>query len=213
MQNLSNFLSEAVIEADSLRQAFDNLFGSVQGLRNLFGALAADIVQVISRMIALKIVSASISLLGGLSEGGQIVDATGGAASGGLLRGPGTGTSDSILARVSAGEDVVRAAAVAKYGSNFLHRLNAGAIPREVTDLRRFATGGFVGTEVGTASAETKEFQGTLTVGLGEGLVVDQMDTPAGEKLILGHNDGGSFHLKSRLRQPSVEGSRGPAPR
>lgn len=45
-------------------------------------------------------------------------------ASGGHVRGPGTGTSDSILARLSNGEYVVKAAAVRKYGVNMLNQLN-----------------------------------------------------------------------------------------
>ena len=66
---------------------------------------------------------------------------TEGFASGGLIRGPGTSLSDSILARLSAGEFVVRAAAVKQYGLGFLERLNSMALPR-------FATGGPVGTPV-----------------------------------------------------------------
>lgn len=56
--------------------------------------------------------------------------ATPGMASGGLLNGPGSGVSDSILARVSNGEYVVKAASVAKYGPEFLDQLNAGTLPK-----------------------------------------------------------------------------------
>lgn len=61
-----------------------------------------------------------------------------GYASGGHIRGPGSGTSDSILARLSNGEFVVRAAAVQHYGPELLHALNAKRLPA-------FATGGEVG--------------------------------------------------------------------
>lgn len=57
------------------------------------------------------------------------VNGTPGLASGGLLSGPGSGVSDSILARVSDGEYVVKAASVAKYGPQFLDQLNAGVLP------------------------------------------------------------------------------------
>ncbi len=60
-------------------------------------------------------------------------------ASGGLIRGPGTGTSDSIPALLSNGEYVIRAAAVRKLGKNALDLLNRG-IP-----IPRFADGGLVG--------------------------------------------------------------------
>ncbi|NGX06457.1 MULTISPECIES: NlpC/P60 family protein [Mycobacteroides] len=53
-----------------------------------------------------------------------------GYAAGGLLSGPGTGTSDSMLARVSNGEYIVKASAVSKYGSGMLHALNEGKLPR-----------------------------------------------------------------------------------
>jgi len=58
-------------------------------------------------------------------------------AAGGLLRGPGSGTSDSILARVSNGEYVIRAAAVKQYGVGFFDALNA----------KRYASGGVVTPE------------------------------------------------------------------
>lgn len=60
-----------------------------------------------------------------------------GFAYGGLLRGPGSGTSDSILARVSNGEFVQRAAAVEHYGVAFMERLNRLQVPR-------FSAGGLV---------------------------------------------------------------------
>lgn len=54
-------------------------------------------------------------------------------ADGGYISGPGTATSDSIPAMLSNGEYVVKAAAVDKYGVDFLHRVNA----------MRFADGGY----------------------------------------------------------------------
>ncbi|ALA48435.1 tail length tape measure protein [Mycobacterium phage Lolly9] len=64
-------------------------------------------------------------------------------AAGGILKGPGSGTSDSILARVSNGEFVMRAAAVEKYGTHFLDALNAGALGTD--DLPGFWLGGLIG--------------------------------------------------------------------
>jgi hypothetical protein len=45
-------------------------------------------------------------------------------ASGGYIRGAGTGTSDSIMARLSNGAFVMRAAAVDRWGPRFMHVLN-----------------------------------------------------------------------------------------
>lgn len=57
-------------------------------------------------------------------------------ATGGHVRGPGSGTSDSIPALLSNGEYVIRAAAVRKLGKGYLDLINNG-LP-----LRRFADGG-----------------------------------------------------------------------
>ncbi|WP_165668883.1 phage tail tape measure protein [Metapseudomonas otitidis] len=59
-------------------------------------------------------------------------------ATGGIVRGPGTATSDSIWARLSDGEGVLNAAAVRHYGQGLVHQLNRRALPR-------FADGGVVG--------------------------------------------------------------------
>lgn len=69
-----------------------------------------------------------------------------GHADGGRIRGPGTGTSDSVLARLSDGENVITAKATNYYGQRFMDDVNAMRLPR-------FADGGRVGgATVSTAS-------------------------------------------------------------
>ena len=51
-------------------------------------------------------------------------------ASGGFVRGPGNGTSDSINARLSNGEYVLRANAVKYYGTDFMNSLNQMQVQR-----------------------------------------------------------------------------------
>jgi hypothetical protein len=74
-----------------------------------------------------------------------------------MVRGRGTGTSDSILARLSNGEFVVRAAAVRHVGAGFLHAINRApgyALGGLVEAMREglssiatpFAKGGSVGS-------------------------------------------------------------------
>lgn len=58
-------------------------------------------------------------------------------ASGGSVRGPGSATSDSIPARLSDGEYVIKAASVRKYGTGMFDALNRG--------VAKFAAGGPVG--------------------------------------------------------------------
>ncbi|MCS5708801.1 hypothetical protein CC99x_007775 [Candidatus Berkiella cookevillensis] len=58
-------------------------------------------------------------------------------ARGGLIMGEGTSTSDSILARLSSGEFVIRASAVKRYGLGLLNQINQLQLPK-------FARGGLV---------------------------------------------------------------------
>ncbi|MDB4378617.1 tape measure protein [bacterium] len=51
-------------------------------------------------------------------------------AGGGYISGPGGPTDDKIPAMISNGEYVVRAAAVSKFGRDFLDKINAGVMPR-----------------------------------------------------------------------------------
>jgi len=59
--------------------------------------------------------------------------------SGGRVVGPGSSTSDSIMAWLSNGEYVVKAKAVRRYGTRFLHAVNNMQL-----DLPRFANGGLI---------------------------------------------------------------------
>lgn len=63
-------------------------------------------------------------------------------ADGGYVSGPGSGRSDSIPARLSNGEFVVRESAVSKFGVGFLNAINNGFLPR-------FSGGGLVGSNNG----------------------------------------------------------------
>jgi hypothetical protein len=64
-----------------------------------------------------------------------------GFANGGLISGPGTGTSDSILARVSNKEFIVNAKQTAKY-LPLLQAINSNTLPK-------FAEGGLPGSTLG----------------------------------------------------------------
>ncbi len=92
-------------------------------------------------------------------------------ASGGRVRGAGTGTSDSILARLSNGEYVMRAAAVRQYGTNLLDNMNGLKLPK-------FADGGAVGRVANMEPAGAKSI-GTLNFNLpgGDSFSVDVAGT------------------------------------
>jgi tape measure domain-containing protein len=72
--------------------------------------------------------------------------ATPGYAGGGRIRGPGTGTSDSIMAWLSNDEFVIRERAAKHYGYSFLNALNNLRLPK-------FASGGRVGGGGGSSGA------------------------------------------------------------
>jgi hypothetical protein len=77
----------------------------------------------------------------------KYLDSIKGFATGGLISGPGTGISDSILFRGSNGEYVMSADAVRMFGTGLLDQMNAGQLPA-------FAAGGGVG-ETGPQLAVT----------------------------------------------------------
>lgn len=90
-------------------------------------AMADFIVQAWERVINVLTNAREI----GSSIGGNIPGMEGAPfAGGGFVRGPGSATSDSILARLSSGEFVIRAAAVKHFGAEFFAALNALRAPR-----------------------------------------------------------------------------------
>lgn len=90
-------------------------------------------------------------------DGGRITSGGSTAfASGGHVRGPGTGTSDSVPAWLSNGEYVVKAAAVSKYGLNFLDRVNT----------MRLAAGGPIGSRAGAVEADPHALASAVSAAL-----------------------------------------------
>lgn len=96
-----------------------------------------------------KTITVTVNSVGGgnLLSGENAIKPEGSFASGGMVRGPGTGTSDSILARLSNGEFVMRSAAVRYYGADLLSRINALQLPR-------FAAGGLVQSGIMPSSVD-----------------------------------------------------------
>jgi hypothetical protein len=137
---------------EGLAGAFDWAFGKIiAGIQTVLGWLETLYEKA-------KAVAAAIGSVIGGSTGGS-TDQTGQNqfASGGYIRGAGSGTSDSIPARLSNGEYVVRAAAVNRIGVGALDRLNRGFSMGGLVDafnssiaLPRFAEGGRVSAAVGT---------------------------------------------------------------
>ena len=97
-------------------------FKSAEGQVNKWiNAIQADINGLNGRNIKIGVAFASVQ-----SGKGQGPVWAKPAARGGHIKGPGTGTSDSILAMLSNGEYVVKASAVRKYGTGMLRDINMG---------------------------------------------------------------------------------------
>lgn len=128
----------------------------------------------VAAMVAM--VAAVMALLGGIKK----------FAGGGLVSGPGSATSDSIPARLSAGEYVVRAAAVRQVGVAFLDSLNGlSAGPRFKGGELAFAAGGLV-PEVKVPPAQPQMNQAVRIVNaVDPGVTHDHLQSPAGEKVIV----------------------------
>lgn len=83
-----------------------------------------------------------------------------GKAAGGPIRGPGTGTSDSVLIAASNGEFVMTDAATRYYGENFMHDVNNRTFRRN--SLPGYAEGGLIGgsQESGSTTELSLTFNG-----------------------------------------------------
>lgn len=145
--SFSNAFSNIVSGAESASQAFKNL-----GRNIVNGLFSAAIQGAFNKLFA------SLTQIG-LGTTRTVPVSTPGLAGGGMVSGPGTATSDSILARLSAGEFVMRADAVKKWGVDFMHRLNQGMMPAfagggmmdnfgsYLNSVPKFATGGIVNAQ------------------------------------------------------------------
>lgn len=183
---LSNFLTEGIMKSKNLGEAFRNLAVSV--LQSIQKIYAEAVAKNIMSMLGIGDQASRPTVNGTVVQGPLKEDGT--FAKGGHIQGPGTGTSDSILARLSDGEFVIKASSVRKYGTNFLYSLNNGFVPNHL--MPRFATGGLVGASVEGASAIASNIQsGDVTVPLKVVNVTDPnevgryLKTRSGERIMV----------------------------
>lgn len=149
---------------DGLADLFKDLITGAKNASQAVSSLASHILSTFLDLISRKLAGRLYdSLLGGGGTGGGGLNLIGGLTSflglkfaeGGFVSGPGTGTSDSIRARLSHGEYVIRAAAVRQVGVRFLDAVNQlSAGPRiSRPALPAFAQGGLVNARGGQAAA------------------------------------------------------------
>lgn len=183
-QSMADFLST---KAEEIRVSFasglaDGLLDFADGTKSAaqaFEDFARSFLRQIAKMILQQAILNSLKSAGGFgfSEGGPVQAF----ASGGYVSGPGTSTSDSIPARLSDGEFVMKAKAVKKLGLGFLNGLNnigSHGIPTRARAGNGFAEGGLVtsaaqapqviiqnqGTQKQAVSQETDPSTGVTTI-------------------------------------------------
>lgn len=104
-----------------------------EAVLNLANTIINAMINIAAQQLAMQAASATSGWWGAIA--GAFSSGTVTAATGGYIRGPGTSTSDSIPARLSNGEFVVRADSVSHYGVGFMHAINR-------RQLRSFSQGG-----------------------------------------------------------------------
>jgi hypothetical protein len=112
----------------ALSGTLNEIGDKVQTLTGFFNELGLSIARALQQLASEKIAEQIIGLIPGFKSGGRVKPTA--KAEGGMISGPGTGTSDSIPALVSNGEFIVRAAAVRQPGVlPHLERINRGTFP------------------------------------------------------------------------------------
>jgi hypothetical protein len=180
----------------SITGGFTQFFGSLvqgtqsvgQAFRGLASSVTSSLAQIAAQMLAQLILTKLLkAALGGFSGGGLVPGVGGGAghAEGGLIRGPGGPKSDSIPARLSPGEYIVKADAVSAVGVQYLEAINRGLkIPSfERLALPKFAEGGLVGNGGGGGGDSNIN----LGIGLDEGLILKHLSSKAAGNIIVQH--------------------------
>ncbi|GIK75879.1 MAG: hypothetical protein BroJett021_48670 [Chloroflexota bacterium] len=169
---------------------FEQIGSGAKSAKDAFADFARSVLASINRIASQKLAE---SLFGAIGSGGGsggfgafISGLFKGFATGGLVSGPGTSTSDSIPARLSAGEYVLRAAAVRRLGVDFLHALNGGlSVPRWQGVRLAFAEGGLVPPAAPATTGGGAGQAVRIVNVIDPSLAADYLTSPAGEKSIL----------------------------
>lgn len=166
LDDIDNAIRNAFSSAISfVEDKFTGLVGFVQGIANSIIDAVRRAAAAVASLVGLGSKAATTGA-GGLPAPGGGAPAL---AGGGMVFGPGTATSDSILARLSNGEFVVQAAAVRRFGLDFLQAINSMRLPQGGFSLGgladginrslaipRFATGGLAA--LGPAAPSLRPF-------------------------------------------------------
>jgi hypothetical protein len=203
LQSLRNIAAQmiATMAIQKLMSALG--FGKDDGAKQVANAAAAGVAQATPLIAASAAMTAGgASVTAGAAALGvsasalmaaaielEVANASGGGgggglfAEGGLVKGPGSATSDSIPARLSDGEYVVNADAVKKIGLPALEAINRGLRTPAIQAMpvQRFADGGLVRS----GGSSTMDLH--LGIGLDHGLILKALTSKAAGKIFLQH--------------------------
>lgn len=151
LESIKNKAKEINMEISSnMTNAFLDIADGAKTAEQAFADFARTTLRNITQMIIQMQIFKAISGAGG-SGGAGGAFAPGAVlpvATGGYITGPGTGTSDSIAARLSNGEFVANAKTVKTFGVDFFHNLQrmakSGVVTKSKGSIPGFAEGGFV---------------------------------------------------------------------
>lgn len=167
---------------DGFADFLTTLLDKTSSLTDKMKALGFSIAQAILKLSAMKVAQAAAGAMG--------------FAGGGPIYGPGTSTSDSIPIMASAGEFMVRAAAVRHYGLDTLAALNGMRLPKGF--VRGYADGGPIAPAPAPIPVRGN-FSHSMQIGLDAGLVLQLLDSPEGAKVILKQTSANSKKFNRAL--------------
>ena len=167
---------------DGFANFLETLADKTSSLTDKMKALGFSIAQAVLKLAAMKVAQAAAGAMG-FAGGGPIV-------------GPGTSTSDSIPILASAGEFMVRAAAVRHYGLDTLAALNGLRLPKGF--VRGYADGGPIAPAPQLPPVRG-DFSHSMQIGLDAGLVLQLLDSPEGAKVILKQTSANSKKFNRAL--------------
>lgn len=173
LYNIGNVFAESISKWDG------TLSGFFKSLASGFKSLVSEVLAELTRMMVMQAVMSLFgSLFGSLAKGnansffGKLATSMGGTvkkASGGLITGAGTGSSDSIPAMLSNGEFVIPASSVRRFGTTFFESLRRGMMPQMGMAYAQMPSVGAVSGNTTSTSNTNNVFNINVTGGTGGG--------------------------------------------
>ena len=192
-KGVANSAAEVAVYGGNFKEAFGNT--AREALKQLTAALINYAIQ----LAIVRALGGGPALSGGGNvsngsggNGGGVGPGAGGRASGGYVYGPGTSTSDSILARLSDGEFVVNAASTKRYAplleaiNNAPKYADGGLVSATRAGDTPIAAGGVnvtINNETGvdaTAEARQDELSGNIVITMRDAIASGEIDNDLG---------------------------------